>query len=64
MGAVDWKALVGALREVGYAGDMSIEHEDPVYEGEKAHEGLLLGRQYLEGVIGADASSARKTQNA
>lgn len=48
LGAVDWKAFVAALREIGYRGDVAIEHEDPLYEGEKAPEGLLLARANLE----------------
>ena len=51
LGAVDWKAFIGTLVEIGYTGDVAIEHEDPLYEGEKAHEGLLLARRHLEGLI-------------
>ncbi len=51
LGKVDWKAFVSTLREVGYSGDLAIEHEDPLYEGEKAHEGLLLARRNLEGAM-------------
>jgi len=52
LGKIDWPAFVGALREIGYQGDLAIEHEDPLYEGEKAPEGLLLARRNLEQVIG------------
>jgi len=52
LGQVDWKAFMKALREIGYAGDIAIEHEDPLYEGEKAHEGLLLAKKNLEAAIG------------
>ena len=51
LGKVDWPAFIGALREIGYQGDLAIEHEDPLYEGEKAHEGILLARRNLEQVI-------------
>ena len=40
------------LREIGYKGDIAIEHEDPLYEGEKAHEGLLLARKNLDQALG------------
>ena len=52
-GEIDWKAFVDALREVGYTGVLSIEHEDPEYEGseEKVKEGLRLGRRHLASVL-------------
>jgi sugar phosphate isomerase/epimerase len=52
LGSIDWHTFLGQLREVGYKGDIAIEHEDPLYEGEKAHEGLLLARHNLEGALG------------
>ena len=52
LGKIDWKAFVSTLREVGYSGDLAIEHEDPLYEGEKAHEGLLLAKRNLEAAMG------------
>lgn len=51
LGAIDWKAFVATLREIDYTGDIAIEHEDPLYEHEKAHEGLLLARENLEAAI-------------
>lgn len=53
MGQVDFPALVKALKDIGYDGVLSIEHEDPLYEGseKKIKEGLLLGRKYLEKLI-------------
>lgn len=53
LGQVDFGKLINELRSVGYDGVVSIEHEDPVYEGseEKIKEGLLLGRQYIEKLI-------------
>lgn len=52
LGGIDWKAFISTLREIGYAGDLAIEHEDPLYEGEKAHQGLLLARRNLEAAMG------------
>jgi sugar phosphate isomerase/epimerase len=46
-GQVDWSRFFQALREVGYDGEVLIEHEDPVFEGERTNEGLLLGKRFL-----------------
>jgi sugar phosphate isomerase/epimerase len=53
LGQVDFTAFVKALRDIGYDGVISIEHEDPLYEGSEAKvkEGLILGRKYLEKVV-------------
>jgi sugar phosphate isomerase/epimerase len=50
LGQVRFDKLVEELKSIGYDGVISIEHEDPLYEGSEAKvkEGLLLGRQYLE----------------
>jgi sugar phosphate isomerase/epimerase len=48
-GEVDWEAFIGALQEIGYDDVLSIEHEDPEYEGseEQVKEGLRLGYEHL-----------------
>lgn len=52
-GAVDWAAFFRTLREIGYSGDVNIEHEDADYgwpaiqQGGAFDEGLLLGQQFL-----------------
>lgn len=48
-GGVDWQAFIAALKEIGYDGALSIEHEDPEYEGseEEVREGLRIGRRHL-----------------
>lgn len=53
LGQIDWKQLTEELKKVGYDGVVSIEHEDPVYEGStaKVKEGLLLGLEYLKKII-------------
>ena len=53
LGQVDWKKLLKALKKAGYNDVISIEHEDPMYEGtdEKVKEGLCIGRNYLEKYI-------------
>ncbi len=49
LGKIDWKALISTLQERGYDGVLSIEHEDPVWEGseEKVKAGLRLGLKHL-----------------
>jgi sugar phosphate isomerase/epimerase len=53
LGAIDWKKLIATLQEAGYDGVLSIEHEDPVWEGneEKVKHGLALGLQHLSHFI-------------
>jgi sugar phosphate isomerase/epimerase len=49
LGAIDWKKLIATLQEAGYDNVLSIEHEDPVWEGseEKVKHGLALGLKHL-----------------
>lgn len=53
LGQVDFGKFIGALEKIGYDGVVSIEHEDPLYEGseEKVKEGLILGKNYLEKLL-------------
>ncbi len=53
LGQVDFAKLIAVLKGIGYDGVVSIEHEDPLYEGSEAKvkEGLLLGRKYIEKFI-------------
>ena len=53
LGQVDFSAFIKALKDIGYDDVLSIEHEDPLYEGSetKVKEGLVLGRNYLEKLI-------------
>ncbi len=48
-GELDWNLFTEKLKEIGYAGTVSIEHEDADYEGtlEKVQQGVLLGKQFL-----------------
>ncbi|MBN1466205.1 sugar phosphate isomerase/epimerase [candidate division KSB1 bacterium] len=52
-GEIDWRRFISALRECGYDGVLSIEHEDPVWEGseEKIKKGLALAHQHLAQVL-------------
>ncbi|MEY8354639.1 sugar phosphate isomerase/epimerase [Lachnospiraceae bacterium 54-53] len=49
-GELDWKKLIGLLKEIGYDGTISLEHEDAAYEGSLAavESGLIEGKAYLE----------------
>ncbi|MEG8989741.1 MAG: sugar phosphate isomerase/epimerase [Candidatus Anstonellales archaeon] len=49
LGKIDWKSLISTLQENGYDKYLSIEHEDPVWEGniEKIKYGLKLGLKHL-----------------
>lgn len=48
-GQVPWRQMFSALREVGYEGVISIEHEDPVWSGteEKVLDGLDRAAKFL-----------------
>jgi sugar phosphate isomerase/epimerase len=49
LGSIDWGKLISTLQEAGYDDVLSIEHEDPVWEGseEKVKTGLALGLKHL-----------------
>ena len=53
LGKIDWEKFIKVLTENGYTGVLSIEHEDPLYEGtkEKVKEGLVLGIKHLSKFI-------------
>lgn len=50
LGEINWDKIVSNLYEIGYDGVVSIEHEDPVWEGtkEKVEKGLLIGKRTIE----------------
>jgi len=47
LGQVDWDGIARALAEVGYKTGVVIEHEDPIFEGERFEEGLAIGLKFL-----------------
>ena len=53
LGEIDWGKFISELKANGYEGILSIEHEDPMYEGEeeKIKEGLELGYKHLSQFI-------------
>jgi len=53
LGQIDWPALFDALKDVGYEGDMAVEHEDREYLNERWNEGLLLGLKTLRPLVAA-----------
>ncbi|RXT03745.1 sugar phosphate isomerase/epimerase [Ammoniphilus sp. CFH 90114] len=52
-GDVDWNKFITALHEIGYDHVLSIEHEDPIWEGteELVQKGLLHAKRHLEQFI-------------
>ena len=53
-GEIDWKEVIAALLDAGYAGNLDIEHEDPVFHGERHKEGLRLGLKHLQQFVAGD----------
>ncbi len=51
LGQIDWPALFDTLQEVGYAGDMAVEHEDRTYLDERWEEGLSLALKTLRPLV-------------
>ncbi|MBN2413078.1 sugar phosphate isomerase/epimerase [candidate division KSB1 bacterium] len=49
LGEIDWNRFITTLQETGYDFVLSIEHEDPIWEGsvEKVKSGLILGYKHL-----------------
>jgi sugar phosphate isomerase/epimerase len=49
LGDIDWSKFISTLQEHGYDYVLSIEHEDPIWEGsvEKVKTGLALGAKHL-----------------
>lgn len=49
-GELDWGKMLRALKEIGYDGTISLEHEDAAYEGtlEAVENGLIDGKKWLE----------------
>lgn len=52
-GEVDWALFIRKLYDSGFDGVLSIEHEDPVFEGsrELVERGLILGYNHLKPLI-------------
>jgi len=48
LGEINWQKFIGALYDIGYKGDIIIEHEDPMFSGNRTDEGLKLGLKHLK----------------
>lgn len=53
LGDVDWRAIVDTLYEGGFAGVLSVEHEDPVWGGseQRVKQGLQIAHRTLSPLI-------------
>ena len=56
LGTLNWNKIVSRLFEAGYDGIISIEHEDPVWEGtvEKIKKGILIGKNTIFKALNMD----------
>ena len=50
LGQIDWKEVFRALFDIGYSGPMIIEHEDPVFGGDRSELGITLGPKTQAGL--------------
>ena len=48
LGALDWRAVLSALKDTGYDGVISIENEDPLFLG---LDGVAWSANYLRGIF-------------
>lgn len=57
LGELNWNKIVSRLYEIGYNDVISIEHEDPVWEGtaEKVKKGLLIGKNTIDKALKMDS---------
>jgi len=53
LGELNWQALLDALKEAGYEGDMAVEHEDREYLGDRWNEGLAIALDNLKPLVSA-----------
>jgi sugar phosphate isomerase/epimerase len=53
LGQIDWPRLVDCLKDGGFDGYVSVEHEDPVWSGtpERVREGLTIARHTLSPLL-------------
>ncbi len=50
-GVINWAEYIAALIEIGYDGGIAIEHEDPVFAGDRFEEGLARGFRVLNPLV-------------
>lgn len=53
LGDINWSKIIANLDEIGYTGTISIEHEDPVWQGDlgKVQKGILKAQKHIETFI-------------
>jgi sugar phosphate isomerase/epimerase len=53
LGDINWNKIIANLHEIGYKGTISIEHEDPVWEGslDMVQAGLLKAKKHIESFL-------------
>lgn len=53
LGDIDWDKIIANLYEINYEGTISIEHEDPVWEGslEKVQRGIIRAKNHIKKCI-------------
>lgn len=49
LGDINWNKIIANLEEIGYSGTISIEHEDPVWDGslERVQKGILKAKKHI-----------------
>jgi sugar phosphate isomerase/epimerase len=50
-GEIDWPRFTSLLKEVGYDGAIAVEHEDPVFSGDRRVEGLRKAHDFLRPLV-------------
>jgi len=50
-GCVDWHKFTSLLKENGYDGAICVEHEDPIFSGERRVEGLKKAHDFLRPLV-------------
>jgi sugar phosphate isomerase/epimerase len=48
---VDWRRFTSLLKECGYDGAIVVEHEDPVFSGNRRVEGLRKAHDFLRPLV-------------
>ena len=51
LGQIDWAELFGVLAQVGYGGDVAVEHEDREYLDRRWNEGLRIALKTLRPLV-------------
>lgn len=51
LGRINWPEIFAALKQVGYKGDVAVEHEDNAYMKERWNEGLTIALKTLRPLV-------------